>query len=80
MPMQMAPSGTLALQQRAAQGDPAAIEQLQALGMMPPQQAPQQPPPGAMTQQQFAAPKQVPPDIAAKRAQQLIKMLRAHQQ
>lgn len=91
MPMQMAPAGMLQLKQRAAQGDPQAIEMLQALGAMPPQgqpsmgstgpsMAPQAPPQGDMTQSQFGnGGMPVSPDEKARRAAQLIKMLRARQ-
>lgn len=81
MPMQIAPQGMLALKSRAAQGDPQAIQMLQDLGMAPPgmqgqQQPPMAPPQGDMTQSQFGNAQKVPPDVAAKRAAQLIKLLR----
>lgn len=80
MPMQIAPQGMLALKARAAQGDPQAQQMLQELGMAPPgmqgQQPPMAPPQGDMTQSQFGNAQKVPPDVAAKRAAQLIKLLR----
>lgn len=83
MPGQIPMAGVLALKQRAAQGDPSAVQELQMLGMGGPQGAPQQPqmpPQGAMSQSDFGnGGKQVPPDVQAKRAKQLIELLRARQ-
>lgn len=82
MPMQIAPQGMLALKARAAQGDPQAQQMLQELGsqMSPPPSPtmpnPGMPPQGAMTQSQFGNSQPIPPDVAARRAQQLIKLLR----
>lgn len=83
MPMQIAPQGMLALKARAAQGDPQAQQMLQELGSGSPSMTspspmpnPGVPPQGAMTQSQFGNSQPIPPDVAARRAQQLIKLLR----
>lgn len=80
MPMQTPPMGLLDLQRRARQGDPQAIQLLQELqgsqGGMPP--GGPMPGPGGMSQSQFGGGGQpVPADVQARKAQQLIEMLRA---
>ena len=80
MPMQTPPMGMLNLQERARQGDPQAIQMLQELqgGQgQPPQLGMPPPGPGGMSQSQFGGGRPVPPDVAARRAQQLIELLRA---
>ena len=89
------PMGLANLQMRAQQGDPQAIQMLQELmgpggnpgagagpGGPPPGQG--GPPPGMvppgqgqLSQQGGGAP--IPPDVQARRAQQLIELLRSHQ-
>lgn len=80
MPMQTPPMGMMDLQMRARQGDPQAIAMLQELqggGGMPPQAPPQ----GGMSQSQFGGGGQpIPADIQARRAQQLIALLRSRGQ
>lgn len=88
VPPQLNPQVMMQLREAAANGDPRAIAQLQAFqgaqGAQPAQgAAPAGAMPGAggappMTQSQFGnggAP--IPPDVQARRAQQLIQMLRA---
>jgi hypothetical protein len=68
--------GMMDLQMRARQGDPQAIAMLQELqgGGMPAQGMP----PQGMTQSQFGGGgRPIPADIQARRAKQLIEMLRA---
>lgn len=74
---QTPPMGMMDLQMRARQGDPQAIAMLQELqgGGMPAQGIPPQ---GGMTQSQFGGGgRPIPADIQARRAKQLIEMLRA---
>jgi hypothetical protein len=82
---QMPMAGIANLRMRARQGDPQAIQELQMIqaemgaqgGGMPPQGQPM-PPQGGMSQSQFGGGGQpIPADIQARRAQQLIQMLRA---
>lgn len=78
MPYETPPMGMLNLQQRARQGDPQAIQLLQELGGggMPPQQPGMVPPgQGQLSPQGGGAP--IPADVQARRAKQLIEMLRA---
>jgi hypothetical protein len=76
MAMETPPMGLINLQQRARQGDPQAIQMLQAL--MGGGQPPMAPPQGGMSQAQFSGGGQpIPADIQARRAKQLIEMLRA---
>ena len=86
MAMETPPMGLLNLQQRARQGDPQAIQLLQELGQggggVPPQgMAPQggvPPGQGQLSPQGGGAP--IPSDVQARRAKQLIEMLRARDQ
>lgn len=83
MAMETPPMGLLNLQQRARQGDPQAIAMLQELqgGGMPPQGMPPQgvpPGQGQLSPQGGGAP--IPSDVQARRAKQLIEMLRARDQ
>jgi hypothetical protein len=61
--------------------NPANIEAMRAAGsagaMAPPPQMPASAPPGAMAQSEFGRGGPIPPDVQARRAAQLIKMLRA---
>lgn len=75
--MPMDPMGTIDLQRRARQGDPQAIATLQELqGGSQGQPMPTSPQPG-MSQSQFGNGQPVPADVQARRAKQLIELLRA---
>lgn len=75
-------SPLIELQERAAMGDIEAQRAIQRFnGQAPPSApmtpyAPTQPASAPMTQSQFSNSKPVPPDVAARRQQQLIQLLR----
>lgn len=70
-------SNMIALQKAASNGDPQAQQMLQQMQMQAPQGA-GGPPQGGMSQSQFGNGGQpVPVDVQAKRAKQLIELLRA---
>ena len=83
MPMQTPPMGMLDLQRRARMGDPDAIATLQELGAggggMSPQGMPPQGgvPPGQGQLSPQGGGQPIPADVQARRAKQLIEMLRA---